>query len=209
MKPEKRQEKLDRIVAAARSQFQRFGYKRTSVEDVARKAHMGKATIYHYVSGKEELFQLYIQRAFEAYLTALETAVSEEASPPDKLLRCAQILVEHHTEAVGSLEIDWNDLEDEFPPIIKTLRRYRAAELAIIQKIIHEGNQTGYFQLDNETLAAGLLQGAFGGMMAEICHTHDNLNGEEVVTFFMKTLLEGLLVRPDAPNLPDAPNVEV
>ena len=184
-------------MAAARAEFQRFGFKRTSVDDVARKARMGKATLYHYVSGKEELFQLVLRDGFEAYLSAMEAAVAEEAAPPDKLRRCAEILMQHHTEAVRSLEREWVDLEDDLPLIIKLVHRYRARELGIIEKIIHEGNQTGHFHLENENLAAGLLQGAFRGMMAEACRTRDYSNKDEVIAFFMKTLLEGLLVRPD------------
>ncbi|WP_242123872.1 TetR/AcrR family transcriptional regulator [Sphingobium sp. Sx8-8] len=54
--------KTDQIIAATRSLFVRYGYRRTSVDDIAREAGVAKATLYLHFSGKEEMFREMIRR---------------------------------------------------------------------------------------------------------------------------------------------------
>ncbi|WP_041779143.1 TetR/AcrR family transcriptional regulator [Beijerinckia indica] len=54
--------KADQIIAATRSLFVRYGYRRTSVDDIAREAGVAKATLYLHFSGKEEMFREMIRR---------------------------------------------------------------------------------------------------------------------------------------------------
>ena len=45
------------IIAAATKSFTLFGYKATTMDQVAKIANVGKGTIYTFFSNKEELFQ--------------------------------------------------------------------------------------------------------------------------------------------------------
>ncbi|WP_158896079.1 TetR/AcrR family transcriptional regulator [Amycolatopsis anabasis] len=51
-----RDEKAARILDAAEALLVRFGYRRTTVDDVAREARIGKGTVYLYWPSKLELF---------------------------------------------------------------------------------------------------------------------------------------------------------
>jgi len=44
------------ILQVARDLFQRFGFEKTSMDDIASKAHKAKRSIYNHFSNKEELF---------------------------------------------------------------------------------------------------------------------------------------------------------
>lgn len=44
------------IIDAARKRFARHGFRKTSVEEIARDLRIGKATIYHYFNSKTDLF---------------------------------------------------------------------------------------------------------------------------------------------------------
>ncbi|WP_242126600.1 TetR/AcrR family transcriptional regulator [Sphingobium sp. Sx8-8] len=54
--------RADQIIAATRALFVRYGYRRTSVDDIAREAGVAKATLYLHFSGKEEMFREMIAR---------------------------------------------------------------------------------------------------------------------------------------------------
>ncbi len=53
----KTDDKARRILAAATSLFARYGYKRTSIDDIAREAEIAKGTIYLYFDSKEACFR--------------------------------------------------------------------------------------------------------------------------------------------------------
>lgn len=48
--------RVEQVVAATRTLFLRYGYRRTSVDDIAREAGMAKATLYLHFAGKEDMF---------------------------------------------------------------------------------------------------------------------------------------------------------
>lgn len=52
--------------------FNERGYDRTSMEDLARGLGLSKSSIYHHVSGKEELLDLAVSRALDALFAVLD-----------------------------------------------------------------------------------------------------------------------------------------
>jgi AcrR family transcriptional regulator len=49
-------ERKEEIIRAASKRFSRHGFNKTTLEEIARDVRIGKPTIYHYFSSKDELF---------------------------------------------------------------------------------------------------------------------------------------------------------
>ncbi|MFV1959850.1 MAG: helix-turn-helix domain-containing protein [Planctomycetota bacterium] len=71
-----RRERLDRILDAGARALSRRGYHGTTMRDVAREAHVGLATLYHYVGGKEDLLYLAQQRILDPALASAQAALA-------------------------------------------------------------------------------------------------------------------------------------
>lgn len=54
-------DKKKQILEAAEQLFQKFGYSKTSLEDIAKEAALGKGTIYYYFNSKEDIFMDVVQ----------------------------------------------------------------------------------------------------------------------------------------------------
>lgn len=80
---------LDAVIAAGVAVFTERGYDAATMDDVAACLGIAKSSLYHHVSGKEEI----LQRALDSALTALE-AVLEEAGGRDEtaVLRLMRIV---------------------------------------------------------------------------------------------------------------------
>jgi AcrR family transcriptional regulator len=61
--PDERTRRSERILDAATVLLVRWGYRKTSIDDVAREAGIGKGTIYLHWKGKNDLFRAAIWRA--------------------------------------------------------------------------------------------------------------------------------------------------
>src|SRR5262252_7385414 len=61
--PNERQQREERILDAAATLLVRWGYRKTTIDDVAREAGVGKGTIYLHWKDKNELFRAAIWRA--------------------------------------------------------------------------------------------------------------------------------------------------
>ena len=83
------------IGMAALAEFTAFGYRRTSIESIARRADVSRATVYAHCSSKEELFRALVSRLHEEHLTAMRAVAGDPTldieSRITKLLR-AQFL---------------------------------------------------------------------------------------------------------------------
>ncbi len=62
-KSDERQQREERILDAAATLLVRWGYRKTTIDDVAREAGVGKGTIYLHWRDKNELFRAAIMRA--------------------------------------------------------------------------------------------------------------------------------------------------
>ena len=49
------------IVEIAKDIFARFGFKKTTVEEIAKAARKTKSSLYYYFNNKEEIFQAVIE----------------------------------------------------------------------------------------------------------------------------------------------------
>ncbi|MCE9648637.1 MAG: TetR/AcrR family transcriptional regulator; helix-turn-helix transcriptional regulator [Parvibaculum sp.] len=74
------------ILDAALSLFRQYGYRRTSMEDIAQAANVAKGTLYIYFKSKDELFEA-LARRLAAQIDADAGAVVEKPLPfEDKVL---------------------------------------------------------------------------------------------------------------------------
>jgi AcrR family transcriptional regulator len=78
-------EKKESILSAATRLFARFGFKKTSVDQIAKDAGVAKGTVYLAADTKEDLFYQAIHREVRAY-TAEIAKLIDPRKPADQLL---------------------------------------------------------------------------------------------------------------------------
>jgi AcrR family transcriptional regulator len=73
------------ILDAAQRVFGQYGYRRTSMDDIAREAGIAKGTIYLSFASKEDVFQALSQRLAQRMLAGAEAASRRPGTTADKL----------------------------------------------------------------------------------------------------------------------------
>ena len=73
------------ILDAALKVFGQYGFRRASMDDIAREAQIGKGTIYLSFTSKDEVFQALSQRLAQQMLAGAEAASRRPATTADKL----------------------------------------------------------------------------------------------------------------------------
>jgi AcrR family transcriptional regulator len=73
------------ILDAALQVFGQYGFRRTSMDDIAREAEIGKGSIYLSFASKEEVFQALSQRLAQRMLVGAQAASSGPGTTADKL----------------------------------------------------------------------------------------------------------------------------
>ena len=80
-----KEEYRKRIVISAGQIFSRFGFKKTTMDEIARALNMGKSSIYYYFESKEEIFEAVVLHEANILRNELTTAIKSVESPIDKM----------------------------------------------------------------------------------------------------------------------------
>ncbi|GGZ04315.1 TetR/AcrR family transcriptional regulator [Streptomyces poonensis] len=75
------------VLDSAMATFARFGYRKTSMEEVARAAHISRPGLYHLFPSKETLFRAAVTQALDRDITAVEHVLADTGRPlPERLV---------------------------------------------------------------------------------------------------------------------------
>ncbi len=183
--------KKELILKVSRDLFARFGLKKTTVEEIARFARIGKGTIYHYFESKERIFAEVIEGEREFLKKKVWEAINREDSPQGKLkaflLTKLKYLVQL-SNYYGSLR---DKYLERYAVIEKARRESFEEELKIVKSILEEGVRKAIFSVENLPLTALAIVSSLRGLeyslaLEEGIWTEDNLEA------LMRVLLRGL-----------------
>jgi AcrR family transcriptional regulator len=76
----------ERILDAALGQFEDFGLRRSTMEDIARRCGLSRITIYRRFPGKENLIEAVVLRELRSFLGDLAGVGGPRASPEDRMV---------------------------------------------------------------------------------------------------------------------------
>jgi AcrR family transcriptional regulator len=150
----------DRLLDAAEARFRRFGYKRTTVEDVATEAGTGKGSVYLHFDSKQDVYLAVVERSLEHFLAAAEAALPAAGASPDLLRSLVEVTIEHysHDELLrSSLFGDTDLVAGEVAQLASDLQRDRIRSL--LRGVLTRGKAEGSVRHDIDVeAAASVLQ---------------------------------------------------
>lgn len=136
------------ILDVARKRFLHYGFKKTTIDEIAADAGIGKGTVYLYFDNKEAIL-FTLAREVKRNVTAQMEAISQSlASPQEKLRRMllASVLSVHD---VAQVTVHGSELVNELlsPRLMECGQPERAAQLALLTQCLAEGVEQGAFEL--------------------------------------------------------------
>ena len=82
------------LLSVAVQVFNQRGYDGTSMEHLSKAAGISKSSIYHHVSGKEELLKRAVSRALDGLFAILEEPAAREGQAVERLAHVVRRMVE-------------------------------------------------------------------------------------------------------------------
>ena len=137
-------DKRSMIVEAASTLFQRFGYSKTSLEDIAKTAGLGKGTIYYYFESKEDIFLEVLWTNSNEYFDQLRRLIKTEISFEEKISTAIRMPIKLLYKHAPILLEAMNTLPGPYMQRVQEFRtKTRITMLQIFQEILQEGAEQG------------------------------------------------------------------
>jgi AcrR family transcriptional regulator len=178
--------RTDQIADAALRLFARYGYKRSSMDDIAREAGLAKATLYLHFKGKDDVFRAMLDLLGRRVEARCREVVAAPGPFPQRL---AALLQAHHGSAYASFGSGEHLVE--LKTVMNTIatRELQAFE-QIFTRYAHEllrqakgGNEATLSRLSTgaEDWIAGLLFAAAGAKLGAAPSAEDYARRLDVI----------------------------
>ena len=142
----KQKEVREAILDATDLLLSRYGYKKMTIDDLAKEVGIGKGSVYLHFPSKEEIVLSHIDRIIEQLKETLSAIAGEGEKPEQRLRRMLRARVLHRFESVQHYTQNLNDLLAAIRPNFLARREtYFTEEARIFAAVIEDGQQSGDF----------------------------------------------------------------
>ena len=187
------------IMQAAIHVFAQNGIVKSKMIDIARKAGVGKGTIYEYFRSKEEIFAAAFDYFFNQIEALIQQTLQISVEPREQLKNLIRVTMEAFFKESGDflqIMMDFwaegiRNKDDHLAEVINlkdVYRRYRE----ILTVIIEKGIAQGVFRPVNSVNMASFIIAAMDGLMLQWIMEPDLFELEPVGDSLLDGLLNGL-----------------
>lgn len=195
--------KLDEelILKAALPFFAKYGYKKTTLEDVAQALDMSNTNLYSYFRSKRDLYQCCVDYAIDQWQEFVRQQTRDIEDPKEKLVttwRSAVGYIIGNEEMMALLKND----PTIFPmfPNVDPIEEYNDWAVQYVREILEEGIEKGVFRANiNIDIAATMLFGWYKYLIVSAVEMEelDSALIAETISTLSTILFDGLLVVPE------------
>jgi len=157
-------DRKEQIIQAAKELLSKFGFKKTTMEDIARAARMAKATLYYYFTSKEDILREIIQREGESLRKELEEGVRNANTAKEKLKKYAYTRFHFLRKLALYYKTINEKLYSHIQFIEQERKKFDEFEMDMLEKILREGVERGEFDIPEPRLYAFMLLQAIKGL---------------------------------------------
>ena len=161
-----REDIRDLILDAADRLLARYGYRKMTIDDLAREVGIGKGTIYLHFKSKEDVALSRIDRVIERLKTELKKVASTDEEPAVRLRSMLMLRVIYRFDSVQHYTESLNQVMAAIrPSLLERRKHYFEAEARIIAEVLKEGRRAGDFFFKDAMATARALLAATNSLL--------------------------------------------
>lgn len=190
-----KKEVKEKFMKMAYECFSRYGFKKTTMDDIARAAGKAKSSLYYYFKSKEEIIEAIAANEIEAINSEIKNAINKEADPRQKL--AGYIITRFHSvfKTFNYHNILKADYLEHYAFLEKMRAGYDKEQAKIIKSIMQYGIDQGIFSIKHLDLLVDTFVIALKGFEIECISEQEFPGLEKQVAILLDILFFGILKR--------------
>lgn len=184
--------KEEQIINAARELFRTYGFKKVSMDEIARKAGVTKRTVYKYFSSKQELLKFFINEELINMKKIIEETEKKYSNFFECIHECIYRLLEykHKRKFLKSIIEEAEMLNDE--KIIKEIAVIDEQIQQYIREKLEYAVKEKYIEVDNIEIATFLIYKMYIALMFDWSETYKKLDNKVIADSILKFVINGI-----------------
>jgi AcrR family transcriptional regulator len=184
-----------KIIEIARNIFTHFGFKKTTMEEIALATRKGKSSIYYYFNSKEDIFKAVVEKEAEELKAELYKKIADIEDPIEKLKVYITVRMRKLNKLTNFYSALKSDYLSNFEFIEQIRKSYDLDEVRIVTGIIQEGIDAGKFSIDDPNLSAIAIVTAMKGLEVPMFINKEHGNFEVRLNNLINFLFYGIVKR--------------
>ncbi len=153
-----------KIIITAGQIFSRYGFRKTTMDEIAAGLKMGKSSIYYYFSSKEDIFEAVVLYEANVLRNELTKAIKSVESPISKMENYVNVRMKTFEKLSNYYNAIFDKNLDHFDFIERIRAKYDLEEIAILRLILYDGVRKKIFNVENSEYTAMAIQTTLKGL---------------------------------------------
>ena len=153
-----KEEKGEKILRAASDCFARYGYEKTTLEEIGKAVGLNKASLYYYYKNKESIFCDVLYRETDQYMQELHKKLNLSGTVKEKIMLYLGERLNYYRLVVNLHNLSVDTVKKVEPVFMEVYTKVLVKESTFLTAYITEGINNGEFeQVDAKKVADSLL----------------------------------------------------
>lgn len=189
--------KEEQIINAARELFKNYGFKKVSMDEIARKAGVTKKTVYKYFASKQDLLKFFINEELINMKKIIEDTEKKNSDFFECVHECIFRLLQykHKRKFLKVILEEAEVLKDE--KITKEISAIDEQIQKYIKEKLKYAVKEKYIDVENIDIAAFLIYKMYIALMFDWSETYKKLDDKVIADSILKFVLNGISRKED------------
>jgi AcrR family transcriptional regulator len=184
-----------KVIISAGQIFSHYGFKKTTMDEIAKALKMGKSSIYYYFQSKEEIFEAVLLYEANILRNELTTSIKSVESPVEKMRNYVFVRMKAFEKLSNYYNAIFDKNLDHFDFVEKIRSKYDREELAILRLILYDGARKKVFNVVNSEYTALAVQTTLKGLEVPLFWKKKEDKIELRLNAVLDVLFNGILVK--------------
>jgi len=183
----------DELLKVAAQHFAQYGFKKTTLTDIASALGKQKTALYYYFKNKEDIFSEIIAIEADTLLNQLIAILENDENDVDKLRNYLIARITIMSEIAERYKILKEELFFLLPDIERVRKPYHEREVQALSKFLLEGKKRDIFAIHSPEQMASTIVNILKGLEIPMFIREEMDNAGEEVIGFVTLIMNGLI----------------
>jgi len=184
--------KKEQILQSAKELFEKYGIKKTTMNEIAQNAGVTKKTVYSYFESKADLINCFIQQELNYMKSIIEKYLNKEGDFFNNVHAGLYELLTYRKESfIVNLVAKESDSLD-IKKVKEALNRIDDQINSFIKQIIINAEKSGYIEVQNIDVTTFIIYKMYIALMFEWDENYKELKDKEIADNVLHILRNGL-----------------
>jgi AcrR family transcriptional regulator len=182
----------DKILAVAARLFGKYGFQKTTVDEIARTAHKAKGSVYYYFKSKEELFLAVVILEINVLKASLTRVIVDSQDATGMIRNYLLNRMTLMKDAVNYHESLKADFVDDYGFLAECQEDFTRFEIDLMKAVLDRGIRENTFQIKDTQATAHVIILAMKAIEIPFYHQHKIAGYEQTIVELLDILIKGL-----------------